>query len=193
VGANAVGWELKKLGVEPPPKRTIERIVARSGATRTIRIPVHVVEREQKITVAEREYVSRFGHAPTDAEVAELADLPLAQVLVVRSAARAVGSIDAPIGLQGDANLGALLGAAGPSTEDEADATFRADAVRCAVAKLPDRERDVIALRFGLVGPGEASLDEIAVRLGISRERVRQTEIVALRRLGADSDLRTAA
>ena len=172
-------------------RQAVQRGVANKA--RTIRIPVHVVEREQKITGAEREYVSRFGHAPTDAEVAELADLPLAQVLVVRSAARAVGSIDAPIGLQGDANLGSLFKATGPSTEDEADATFRADAVRRAVAKLPDRERDVIALRFGLVSPGEASLEEIAVRLGISRERVRQIEIVALRRLGADSDLETAA
>jgi RNA polymerase primary sigma factor len=114
-------------------------------------------------------------------------------VLEVRAAARAVASTDAPIGADGDASLGELFAATGPSTEDEADATLRDDAVRRAVAKLPDRQRDVIALRFGLVGEGPTSLEQIGKQLGLTRERVRQIEAEALRRLAEDEDLAAAA
>ena len=119
--------------------------------------------------------------------------LPLTQVHEVRAAARAVASTDAPIGADGDASLGELFAAQGPSTEDEADATLRDDAVRRAVAKLPDRQRDVIALRFGLVGEGPTSLEQIGKQLGLTRERVRQIEAEALRRLAEDEDLAAAA
>ena len=101
----------------------------------------------------------------------------------MREAARAVASTDAPIGSDGDTSFGDLFAAGGPTTEDEVDATIRGDAVRRAVAKLPDRQRDVISLRFGLVGDGPNSLEQIGKQLGITRERVRQIEADALRRL----------
>ena len=81
----------------------------------------------------------------------------------------------------------------GPTTEDEVDATIRGDAVRRAVAKLPERQRDVISLRFGLVGDGPNSLEQIGKQLGITRERVRQIEADALRRLAADDAIADAA
>ena len=124
---------------------------------------------------------------PTDEEIAKHAKLPLKQVREVRAAARAVASTDAPIGADGDSSLGELFAAAGPSTEDEVDAVFRDDAVRRAVSKLPERQRDVIALRFGLVGDGPNSLEQVGKQLGITRERVRQIEAEALRRLSEDS------
>ena len=133
-------------------RQAVQRGVANKA--RTIRIPVHVVEREQKVARTERELSARFGHAPTDEEIAEHAKLPLAQVREVREAARAVASTDAPIGADGDTSFGDLFAATGPTTEDEVDATIRGDAVRRAVAKLPERQRDVILLRFGLVGDG---------------------------------------
>jgi RNA polymerase primary sigma factor len=121
------------------------------------------------------------------------AELRLAQVIVVRSAGRAVGSIDAPVSSEGAISLGELFAAAGPSIEDEADATFRADAVRRAVAKLPAREHDVILLRFGLDDRGESSLEGIGERLGTSRECVRQIDNAALHYLERDSDLKAVA
>jgi RNA polymerase primary sigma factor len=172
-------------------RQAVQRGVANKA--RTIRIPVHVVEREQKVSRADRELLARLGRAATDEEVAAHSKLPLSQVQEVRSAARAVASTDAPIGTDGDASLGELFAAQGPSTEDEADATLRDDAVRRAVAKLPDRQRDVIALRFGLVGEGPTSLEQIGKQLGLTRERVRQIEAEALRRLAEDEDLAAAA
>jgi RNA polymerase primary sigma factor len=172
-------------------RQAVQRGVANKA--RTIRIPVHVVEREQKVSRAERELTASMGHAPTDEEIATQSKLPLAQVLEVRAAARAVASTDAPIGTDGDSSLGDMFAAQGPSTEDEADATLRDDAVRRAVSKLPGRERDVIALRFGLVGEGPTSLEQIGKQLGLTRERVRQIEAQALRRLAEDEDLAAAA
>ena len=172
-------------------RQAVQRGVANKA--RTIRIPVHIVEREQKINRAIRELLVKLGREPSDEEVARHSKLPLTQVREVREAARAVASMDAPVGADGDASLGDLFAAGGPSTEDEADATLRDDAVRRAVAKLPDRERDVIALRFGLVGDGPTSLEAIGKRLGMTRERVRQIETEALRRLAADDDLAAAA
>src|SRR5437870_6517787 len=116
-------------------RQAVQRGVANKA--RTIRIPVHVVEREQKVSRAERELLATLGHAPNDEEVASHSKLPLAQVREVRAAARAVASTDAPIGTDGDSSLGDLFAAQGPSTEDGADATLRDDAVRRAVAKLP--------------------------------------------------------
>jgi RNA polymerase primary sigma factor len=172
-------------------RQAVQRGVANKA--RTIRIPVHVVEREQKVSRAERELLAKTGNQPTDEEVAAQAKLPLAQVREVREAARSVASTDAPIGFDGEASLGDLFAAVGPSTEDEADATLRDDAVRRAVAKLPERQRDVIKLRFGLVGDGPTSLEQIGKQLGITRERVRQIEAEALRRLSEDEDLAAAA
>jgi len=172
-------------------RQAVQRGVANKA--RTIRIPVHVVEREQKVSRAERELTASLGHGPTDEQIATQSKLPLAQVLEVRAAARAVASTDAPIGTDGDSSLGDMFAAQGPSTEDEADATLRDDAVRRAVSKLPGRERDVIALRFGLVGEGPTSLEQIGKQLGLTRERVRQIEAQALRRLAEDEDLAAAA
>jgi RNA polymerase primary sigma factor len=173
-------------------RQAVQRGVANKA--RTIRIPVHIVEREQKIARASRELVAELERDPSNEEIAERSKLPLAQVVEVRAAARAVASTDAPVGDDGDGSLGDLFAAGGPTTEDEAEGALREDAVRRAVAKLPDRERDVISLRFGLAGDGQpASLEAIGKALGITRERVRQIETEALRRLASDHDLAAAA
>ncbi|HEY4349308.1 MAG TPA: sigma-70 family RNA polymerase sigma factor [Gaiellaceae bacterium] len=172
-------------------RQAVQRGVANKA--RTIRIPVHVVEREQKVARTERELSAKLGRAPSDEETAAHAKLPIGQVREVHEAARAVASTDAPIGTDGDTSFGDLFAAAGPTTEDEVDATIRGDAVRRAVAKLPDRQRDVISLRFGLVGDGPNSLEQIGKQLGITRERVRQIEADALRRLAADDAIADAA
>jgi len=172
-------------------RQAVQRGVA--NKSRTIRIPVHVVEREQKVARTERELLAKLGRQPTDEEIAKTSKLPLTQVREVRNAAKAVASTDAPIGSDGDSSFGDLFAAAGPTTEDEVDKTMTSDAVRRAVAKLPERQRDVISLRFGLRGGEPTSLEQIGKELGITRERVRQIEADALRRLAEDESIVDAA
>jgi RNA polymerase primary sigma factor len=162
-------------------RQAVQRGVANKA--RTIRIPVHVVEREQKVARARRELLAKLEREPTAEEIADHSKLPIAHVHEVQEAARAVASTDMPVGDDGDASFGDLIAGTGPSTEEEASASLRDLAVRQAVASLPDRERDVIELRFGLVGDGPASLEAIGKQLGLTRERVRQIETEALRRL----------
>jgi RNA polymerase primary sigma factor len=152
-----------------------------------------LLERIRAIEGPLAELVAELEREPTAEEIAERSKLPLNQVVEVREAARAVASTDAPVGDDGDASLGDLFSAGGPSTEDEAEGALRHDAVRRAVAKLPDRERAVVELRFGLVGDGPASLEAIGKQLGLTRERVRQIETEALRKLAQNEDLADAA
>src|ERR1700733_12416423 len=97
-------------------RQAVQRGVANKA--RTIRLPVHVVEREQKVSRAERELAASMGHAPSDEEIAKQSKLPLAQVLEVRAAARAVASTDAPIGADGDTSFGHLFVSSRPTTDD---------------------------------------------------------------------------
>ena len=172
-------------------RQAVQRGVANKA--RTIRIPVHVVEREQKVARARRELVATLERDPTPEEIAAHSKLPLNHVEEVMAAARAVASTDMPVGDDGDASFGDLIAGTGPSTEEEASSSLRDLAVRQAVANLPDRERDVIELRFGLVGDGPASLEAIGKQLGLTRERVRQIETEALRKLAQNEDLADAA
>src|SRR6476660_898823 len=172
-------------------RQAVQRGVANKA--RTIRIPVHVVEREQKVSRARRELVATLEREPTPEEISAHSKLPLNHVAEVMAAARAVASTDMPVGDDGDASFGDLIAGTGPSTEEEASSSLRDLAVRQAVANLPDRERDVIELRFGLVGDGPASLEAIGKQLGLTRERVRQIETEALRKLAQNEDLADAA
>src|SRR6195256_3094067 len=172
-------------------RQAVQRGVANKA--RTIRIPVHVVEREQKVARARRELVATLERDPTPEEISAHSKLPLNHVQEVMAAARAVASTDMPVGDHGDASFGDLIAGTGPSTEEEASSSLRDLAVRQAVANLPDRERDVIELRFGLVGDGPASLEAIGKQLGLTRERVRQIETEALRKLAQNEELADAA
>ncbi|HZT15183.1 MAG TPA: sigma-70 family RNA polymerase sigma factor [Gaiellaceae bacterium] len=163
-------------------RQAVQRGVA--NKSRTIRIPVHIVEREQKISRAERELVAKLERAPTDEEVAKRAKLPLKQVREVRAAARAVASLDKPVGEDDSASYGDLFasGEAQPDEQVEVELTERA--LHRAIADLPQREQEILRLRYGLNGDQDPkSLEEIGRILGITRERVRQLESEALRRL----------
>jgi RNA polymerase primary sigma factor len=169
-------------------RQAVQRGVANKA--RTIRMPVHIVDREQKMARAERDLLTKLGRAPTEEELAKAAKLPLKQVLEVRSAARAVTSIDRPVGAEGDTSLGELVAGDAPAPEEELTISLGRDAVRRAVAKLPDRQREVVKLRFGLDGdPDPQSLEQIGKRLGLTRERVRQIEMEALERLSIEREL----
>jgi RNA polymerase primary sigma factor len=163
-------------------RQAVQRGVANKA--RTIRIPVHIVEREQKISRAERELVAKLERAPTDQELAEAAKLPLKQVREVRSAARAVASLDKPVGEDDSASFGDLFASPDASPEEQVEVELTEKALHEAIADLSEREQQILKLRYGLNGNEEPkSLEQIGRILGVTRERVRQLEAEALRRL----------
>jgi RNA polymerase primary sigma factor len=163
-------------------RQAVQRGVA--NKSRTIRIPVHIVEREQKIARAERELVARLGRQPTDAELAKATKLPLKQVKEVKSAARAVTSLDKPIGDDDSGAFGDLFASETGHTEEEVEVSLREETLRKALDELPDRERRVLELRYGLDQAHDPmSLESIGKELGLTRERVRQIEANALQTL----------
>ena len=169
-------------------RQAIQRGVA--NKSRTIRIPVHIVERETKIGRAERELTAELERTPTDQEIAKRAKLPLKQVREVRAAARAVTSLDRPIGDENEGTLGDLFAGEQAQPEEEVHVSLEQQALRRAVASLPDRERAVVKLRYGMNGDRDpASLEAIARRLGLTRERVRQIEADALERLAVNREI----
>jgi RNA polymerase primary sigma factor len=163
-------------------RQAVQRGVA--NKSRTIRIPVHIVEREQKIARAERELVTKLGRQPTDQELAKAAKLPLKQVREVKQAPRAVTSLDRPIGDDESGTYGELFAAEQVDTDEEVEVSLREETLRKALGDLPERERRVLTLRYGLAGDrGPLSLEAIGRELGITRERVRQIEANALETL----------
>jgi RNA polymerase primary sigma factor len=169
-------------------RQAVQRGVA--NKSRTIRIPVHIVEREQKINRAERELAPALGRQPTEEEIAEKAKLPLKQVREVREAARAVTSLDKPIGAENDSTFGELVAGEGGQPEQEVQVSLRQQVLREAVAELPEREREVLRRRYGLNGDSDpASLEAIGRELGLTRERVRQIEASALEQLAVKREI----
>jgi RNA polymerase primary sigma factor len=169
-------------------RQAVQRGVA--NKSRTIRIPVHIVEREQKIARAERELVAQHERPPTDEEVAKKAKLSLKHVREVRAAARAVASLDKPVGDEGDVAFGDLVAHESGNVEEQVTVSLGEDALHRAVERLPDREKAVVKLRYGLDGdPDPKSLEEIGRIMGITRERVRQIESQALERLAREREI----
>jgi len=175
-------------------RQAVQRGVA--NKSRTIRIPVHILERETKIVRAERELVAELERQPTDEEISNRSKLPIKQVREVRRAARAVTSLDKPLGDDNDASIGDLVGVAEGGVEEEVEVSLTESTLHKALETLPEREQKVLGLRYGLGAEEPQSLEEIGRRLGITRERVRQIEATALERLAVSREieaLRTAA
>jgi RNA polymerase primary sigma factor len=172
----------------------IRQAVARALAdkARTIRMPVHIVERLQKMNRAERTLWTRLGREPTLDEIADEANLPVDQAREVRAAARASTSLDQPIGEEDDAVLGDFVAGDGPLPEDQVELNLRSAALQEALLALPDRERHVLVLRYGLLDEEPQTLEEIGRQLGLTRERVRQIEVETLRRLAGLREMETA-
>jgi RNA polymerase primary sigma factor len=163
----------------------IRQAVARALAdkARTIRMPVHIVERMQKMNRAERTLWMELGREPTLDEIADEASLPIEQAREVKAAARASASLDQPVGDQEDATFGDFVAGDEPLPEERVEGALRSQALAIALQALSDRERQVLILRYGLVDEEPKTLEEIGKRLGLTRERVRQIELDSLRRL----------
>ena len=173
----------------------ISQAVARGLAdkARTIRMPVHMVERRQRLDRAERMLSVELGREPTLPEAAERAAISLKQALAVKASARTSTSLDQPLGAEGDALFGDMIAGDGPLPEETVESTFRSEVLEESLALLDGREQVVLALRFGLQGTEPQTLDEIGRRLGFSRERARQLESKALRRLAHLSEMEPLA
>jgi RNA polymerase primary sigma factor len=162
-------------------RQAMQRALA--NKSRTIRVPVHVVERRRKLAAAERRLETALGRRPTEEELAVAVDLPVEQVRGALSVPEAPVSLSQMIGSNEQAELGDLI--ADQQASDpyvEAEDRLRAVALRQALEALPDRQRRIIEMRFGLDGD-RWTLDAVAHELALTRERVRQIERQALARL----------
>ena len=160
-------------------RQACQRAVANQAVT--IRVPVHVVERRQKLRRARQQFETTHGRTPTIEELAVVTQLQVNHVQEALDVVEASVSLNQTIG-DGDGELGDLH--ADRTAEDPLDVvevSHEQDRVRDALSSLPERERRVIELRFGFVeGTDGASLDQIGRELGLTRERIRQLEATAL-------------
>jgi RNA polymerase primary sigma factor len=163
-------------------RQSVQRAVANQSST--IRVPVHVVERQQKLARAARSIAVRHGREPTVNELAAVTGLPKRQVEEALNAPRASVSLNQRIGPDADSELGDLI------VDDhaehlfhEADTSQRDQSIRLAVQALPERERRAVELRFGFRGD-PCTLDAIGQELDMTRERARQLVEQGLRRVG---------
>jgi RNA polymerase primary sigma factor len=168
-------------------RQAIQR--ALDNRARTIRIPVHLGQRERKLARAERELAVRLGREPTEEEVAREAELTLEEVREAYEAARVVTSLDRPVGEEEDTSFGSLLASGELGPAEEVDLALRDDALRRALARLPEQEREVVKLRYGVGGDDPTPLSETGRRLGISPDAVRKLERKALAELAASREL----
>ena len=168
-------------------RQAIQRGLANKA--RTIRIPVHIGQRERKISRVSRELAVALGRDPTDEEIAAKAELSLEEVKEAREAPRTITSLERPVGEDDGSELGDLLPSDERGPDAEVEIVLAEDAVRNAIARLPERERQVIELRFGLESDEPTPLREAGRRLGLSSEGVRKLESQALRRLAGEREL----
>ena len=168
-------------------RQSVQRAVANNA--RTIRVPVHVVERQQKLGRAARRLEVELGRDATKAELAEATGLPIQHVDEALGAASASVSLNQSVGADDEGELGDLFAdREAPDPFDEAEESLRKQGVRRALDALPERERRILELRFGFEGD-PWTLEAIGHELGLTRERVRQLEGQALARLAAIRDL----
>jgi RNA polymerase primary sigma factor len=168
-------------------RQAVER--GMDAKARTIKLPINLVRTQRKVARAENALSLRLDRAPTDAEIAREADIGVDDLRALRDAARTVTSLDRPLGEEDDAAFGDLLPSDGPAPEDEVHISLREEMLKRALGELPDRERVVVELRYGIDGGDPTPLREIGRQLGITPERVRQIESKALGRLGRMREL----
>jgi RNA polymerase primary sigma factor len=165
-------------------RQAVGRALADKG--RTIRMPVHVVEKLIKINRAELNLVSELGREPTIEEIAAVVYLPVSEVEQVRRSAETPTSLEKPVGDEGESEFGQLLAdekAADPETS--AHQALRTETLQDVLNSLSYRERRVLELRFGLGGEHPRTLEEIGRTFNVTRERIRQIENTSLQKLAA--------
>ncbi|MDF5712265.1 MAG: RNA polymerase sigma factor, RpoD/SigA family [Nostoc sp. S4] len=162
-------------------RQAITRAIAQQG--RTIRLPIHITEKLNKIKKVQRELAQTLGRSPTPAEIAKELELEPAQIREYLNMARQPVSLDVRVGDNQDTELQEMLEDDGPSPEYYTNQEFLRQDLNNLLAELTPQQREVLALRFGLEDGNEMSLAKVGERLNLSRERVRQLEHQALAHL----------
>jgi RNA polymerase primary sigma factor len=166
----------------------IRQAVARALAdkARTIRMPVHVVEKLNKIVRTERTLRAKLGREPTSAEVGEELDLHAEEVDQIRRSAQTPVSLEKPVGDEEESEFGHFLtDETLPLPDEVAEESMRKEALRSILGTLSHRERRVLELRYGLDGEQPRTLDEVGRTFNVTRERIRQIENQSLKKLRA--------
>jgi RNA polymerase primary sigma factor len=168
-------------------RQSIQRALDTKG--RTIRIPGDLAQRERKVARVERELVAALGREPTDEEIAAHGEIEPAELERIRQAARAVTSLDRPVGEEGETSLGELLPSEGAGPDEEVTLTLQDETLRRAVARLPEPEREVVKLRYGVNGDDATTIRAVSRRLGIPGRKVEELETRALERLANEREI----
>ncbi len=166
----------------------IRQAVARALAdkARTIRMPVHVVEKLNKIGRAERKLLTELGREPTSAEIAKDVDLAPEEIEQLRRSSQVPVSLEKPVGDEEDSEFGHFIADETVKGPDEATETvMREETLTRALGMLSYRERRILELRYGLAGEQPRTLDEVGRAFNVTRERVRQIENQSLKKLQA--------
>jgi RNA polymerase primary sigma factor len=170
---------------------------ALADKARTIRIPVHVLEKLKKILYEERKLRAELGREPMSFEIAREVELTTDEVEQIRRSAQTPVSLEQPVGDEGESEFGHFIADENmPRPEEEAEATMRKETLGRILRTLPSRQRQVLELRFGLHGKDPCTLDEVGRTLNVTRERIRQIEkqgLSKLRKLADAAALRDAA
>src|SRR5438046_2152446 len=163
-------------------RQAVTRAIA--DKARTIRIPVHMVEKLNKVVHIERQLVQRLGREPRPEEIADELEMTTEEVREILRMAQHPVSLEKPIGEEEDSALGDFVEDENTETPDEAASlTLRRSDIEVALSSLPKRERQVIELRFGLTGGQPCTLEEVGKAFGVTRERIRQIENNTLKKL----------
>jgi RNA polymerase primary sigma factor len=163
-------------------RQAVTRAIA--DKARTIRIPVHMVEKLNKVVHIERQLVQRLGREPEPEEIAEELDIHPDEVREILRMSQLPISLEKPIGEDEDSSLGDFVpDEQAESPFDTASLSLRREDVELALSALPDRERRVIELRYGLDGSQPCTLEEVGRAFGVTRERIRQIENNTLKKL----------
>ena len=169
----------------------IRQAVARALAdkARTIRMPVHVVEKLNKIIRAERKLRAELGREPSAREIAKDLDLTSDEVEHIRRSAQTPVSLEKPVGDEEESEFGHFLtDESEPLPDEAAEVTLRKETLRGILGSLAPRERAVLELRYGLDGQHPRTLDEVGRTFNVTRERIRQIENQSLKKLRALAD-----
>src|SRR5437588_1402056 len=168
-------------------RQAVARALADKG--RTIRMPVHVVEKLNKIGRTERKLLAEYGREPTSLEIATELELDVLEVEQIRRSAQAPVSLEKPVGDEEESEFGHFLTDENvPLPDEAAETAMRRETLRKILETLSHRERRVLELRYGLDGQHPRTLDEVGRTFNVTRERIRQIENQSLKKLSALAD-----
>jgi RNA polymerase primary sigma factor len=163
-------------------KQSIKRALA--NQSKTIRLPVHLVDRIARMRKVTAQLADELDREPTDEEIAYMMDMPINKVAHLKSVSVRPASLDAPVGEDGDTTFGDMVGDENEvSPLDNLQEKSMSDDIKSVIARLDEREAEIIQLRFGLDGNRPLTLEEVGERFDVTRERVRQIQNMAIHKM----------